>query len=96
DANQQAMANRLVASFNKEEFQRKMVKWMVSANLPFRTAQHPFLREVLEYLSPSVGIQRAHISDKSVRAIAFREYEKKQGAGSQDASGEPWSSSSCF
>jgi hypothetical protein len=79
DANQQAMANRLVASFNKEEFQRKMVKWMVSANLPFRTAQHPFLREVLEYLSPSVGIQRAHISDKSVRAIAFREYEKNKG-----------------
>ncbi|OBS16414.1 hypothetical protein FPOA_27469 [Fusarium poae] len=56
-----------------------MVKWMVSANLPFRTAQHPFLREVLEYLSPSVGIQRAHISDKSVRAIAFREYEKNKG-----------------
>ncbi|OBS15162.1 hypothetical protein FPOA_28731 [Fusarium poae] len=79
DANQQAMANRLVASFNKEEFQRKMVKWMVSANLPFRTAQHPFLREVLEYLSPSVGIQCAHISDKSVRAIAFREYEKNKG-----------------
>lgn len=76
DNSQQTMANRLIASFSKEDCQRRIVKWLISANLPFRTAEHPCLRELLEYLNPSIGIQHAHVSHQTVRAIALREFEK--------------------
>ncbi|EAQ90620.1 hypothetical protein CHGG_02555 [Chaetomium globosum CBS 148.51] len=80
NAEDQRMANHLISAFDRAEFQRRIVRWLISANLPFRTAEHPYLRDVFSYLNPSVDIQKANLSEKTVHALAVREVERHKDA----------------
>jgi hypothetical protein len=79
DSSDQMMANRLISAFDRTEFQRRIVRWLVNANLPFRTVEHPDLRDLFSFLNPSVEIQHANLSEKSVHAIVVREFERHKG-----------------
>ena len=72
----QKMANRLISAFDRTEFQRRIVRWLISANLPFRTVEHPHLRDLFSFLNPSVETQQANLSEKTVHAIVVREFER--------------------
>lgn len=52
------------------------MRWLVSANLPFRTVEHPYLRELFSFLNPSIETQQANLSEKTVHAIVVREFER--------------------
>lgn len=74
------MANRLIGAFDRVEFQRRIVRWLISANLPFRTVEHPYLRDIFSYLNSSVDIQQANLSEKTVHALVVREFERHKDA----------------
>ncbi|SCV57419.1 uncharacterized protein FFB14_15153 [Fusarium fujikuroi] len=62
---EQAIANRLIKSFDRNVFQRLLVEWIVESNLSFREPENKRLRAIFEYLNPFV------------RAVA--EFEKHKG-----------------
>ena len=70
----QAIANKMIQSFDTKRFQQLMVNWIVDSNLPFSAAENPRLRAVLDYLSPQIRIRNGHISHHTVRSIAIRSY----------------------
>jgi hypothetical protein len=72
----QEIANKLIQKFDKAHFQRLIVRWIVDANLPFTTAEHPLLHEIFSYLSPSVAVTEANITADTVHSIAVHEFKK--------------------
>jgi hypothetical protein len=66
DPKEQAIANTLIQHFDKDHFQKLLIKWVVDANVSFRQPKHCRLRYLFEYLSPSVVVTNAHISPDTV------------------------------
>jgi hypothetical protein len=64
---EQAIANALIQRFDKDQFQRLLLEWVVDANISFRQPEHWRLRRAFEYLNPSVAATNAHISHNTVR-----------------------------
>lgn len=72
----QAIANMFIKSFNRSEFRRLLVQYIVSSNRPFTEAENPILRQIFEYLNPAVSIQNAHLSGDTIRSKIISEFEK--------------------
>lgn len=75
----QAIANHMIKSFDRNVFQRLVVEWVVEGNLSFREPENQRLRAIFEYLNPFVATADAHISHDTVRKRAIAEYEKHRG-----------------
>ncbi|KJZ69742.1 hypothetical protein HIM_10853 [Hirsutella minnesotensis 3608] len=76
---EQAIANHLIKSFDRNVFQRLVVEWIVESNLSFREPENTRLRAIFEYLNPFVASADAHISHDTVRKRAVAEFEKHKG-----------------
>jgi hypothetical protein len=63
----QAVANKLIKSFDRDHFHTLCVNWVVDAQLSFRAIENPRLRLIFEYLNPSVEVQDAHLSRRTIR-----------------------------
>ncbi|KAM4067710.1 transposase-like protein [Hirsutella rhossiliensis] len=66
---EQAIANHLIKSFDRNVFQRLVVEWIVESNLSFREPENTRLRAIFEYLNPCVASADAHISHDTVRYL---------------------------
>ncbi|OBS17570.1 hypothetical protein FPOA_11975 [Fusarium poae] len=73
---EQNIANSFISRFDKQHFQRMLVELIVSSNQSFSFAENPILREIFDYLSPSVSIQHANLSARAVRYKIIQEYNR--------------------
>ncbi|KAF4472338.1 restless-like transposase [Fusarium albosuccineum] len=73
---EQNIANSFISRFDKQHFRRMLVELIVSSNQSFSFAENPILREIFDYLSPSVSIQRANLSARAVRYKIIQEYNR--------------------
>ncbi|KNB17838.1 hypothetical protein FOXG_22067 [Fusarium oxysporum f. sp. lycopersici 4287] len=71
---EQDLINTLIKRFDKTAFQQKLVNWIVNSNQSFSIVNDQDLRDIFNYLNPSVEITKANITDVTVRAIAEREF----------------------
>jgi hypothetical protein len=71
---EQSLINMLIKRFDKAVFQQKLVNWIVNSNQSFSVVNDKDLRDIFTYLNPSVEISQANITDKTVRAVAEREF----------------------
>ncbi|KAJ3455604.1 hypothetical protein MRS44_017086 [Fusarium solani] len=71
---EQNIANSFMSRFGKQHFQRMLFDLIVSSNQSFPFAENPILREIFDYLNPSVSIQRANLSVRTVRYKVIQEY----------------------
>ncbi|KAJ0129434.1 Fluconazole resistance protein 1, partial [Fusarium oxysporum f. sp. albedinis] len=71
---EQDLINTLIKRFDKTVFQQKLVNWIVNSNQSFSIVNDQYLRDIFNYLNPSVEITKANITDVTVRAIAEREF----------------------
>ncbi|KAJ3454092.1 hypothetical protein MRS44_017986 [Fusarium solani] len=76
---EQAIANHLIKSFDRNVFQRLVVEWIVESNLSFREPENKRLRAIFEYLNPFVASADAHVGHDTVRKRAVAEFEKHKG-----------------
>jgi hypothetical protein len=76
---EQAIANNLIKSFDRNVFQRLVVEWIVESNLSFREPENKRLRAIFEYLNPFVASADAHVGHDTVRKRAIAEFEKHKG-----------------
>lgn len=76
---EQAIANHLIKSFNRNVFQRLVVEWIVESNLSFREPENKRLRTIFEYLNPLVASTDAHVGHDTIRKRAVAEFEKHKG-----------------
>ncbi|KAH7459074.1 hypothetical protein FOMA001_g20312 [Fusarium oxysporum f. sp. matthiolae] len=76
---EQAIANRLLKSFDRNVFQRLVAEWIVESNLSFREPESKRLRAIFEYLDPFVVSTDAHVGHDTVRKRAVAEFEKHKG-----------------
>ncbi|KAI8416761.1 hypothetical protein FOFC_03074 [Fusarium oxysporum] len=73
---EQNIANSFISRFDKQHFQRLLVELIVSSNQSFSFAENPILREIFDYLSPSVSIQHANLCARAVRYKIIQEYNR--------------------
>ena len=73
---EQNIANCFISRFDKQHFQRMLVELIVSSNQSFSFTENPILREIFDYLSPSVSIQRANLSARAIRYKIIQEYNR--------------------
>ncbi|OBS15926.1 hypothetical protein FPOA_27978 [Fusarium poae] len=71
---EQDLINTLIKRFDKTVFQQKLVNWIVNSNQSFWIVNDQDLRDIFNYLNPSVEITKANITDVTVRAISEREF----------------------
>ncbi|RYP07091.1 hypothetical protein DL764_002723 [Monosporascus ibericus] len=77
---EQALANTLINNFDKKQFRRLLIDWIVERNHPFTIIEEEKLRVIFEYLNPCVKNQDAHISASTVRTLiinAFHEHKQQ-------------------
>ncbi|OWT43020.1 restless-like transposase [Pochonia chlamydosporia 170] len=73
---EQTIANCIISRFDKQHFQRMLVELIVSSNQSFSFVENPVLREIFDYLSPSVSIQCANLSGSAIRYKIIQEYNR--------------------
>ncbi|KAJ0136861.1 putative Cell division control protein 2 [Fusarium oxysporum f. sp. albedinis] len=71
---EQEVNNTEIKRFDKTVFQQNLVNWIVNSNQSFSIVNDQGLRDIFNYLNPSVEITKANITDVTVRAIAEREF----------------------
>ncbi|EWZ28074.1 hypothetical protein FOZG_18208 [Fusarium oxysporum Fo47] len=76
---EQAIANRLIKSFDRNVFQRLVAEWIVESNLSFREPENKRLRAIFEYLNHFVVSMDAHVGHDTVRKRAVAKFEKHKG-----------------
>jgi hypothetical protein len=76
----QALINALKFAFDRDYFQKLLINWIVESNLPFRTIEHPRLRELLMYLNPLVRDTNALITHPTARRMLVNEYNRHREA----------------
>ncbi|RYP68175.1 hypothetical protein DL771_006825 [Monosporascus sp. 5C6A] len=77
---EQALANTLIKNFDKKQFRRLLIDWIVERNHPFTIVEEEKLRVIFEYLNPCVTNQDAHISCTTVKTLiinAFHEHKQQ-------------------
>ncbi|OBS17487.1 hypothetical protein FPOA_26474 [Fusarium poae] len=62
DAREQQIANQIIGRFDRLDFQRLVVSWIINSNSSFRQSEDPYLRAAFEYLNPLVKTTEAHIT----------------------------------
>ncbi|PQK15635.1 hypothetical protein BB8028_0005g11470 [Beauveria bassiana] len=73
---EQNIANCVISRFDKQHFQRMLVELIVSSNQSFSFVENPILRDIFDYLSPSVSIQRANLSARAIRCKIIQQYNR--------------------
>ena len=68
----------LKTNFVKERFQQILINWIIDANLPFRTLEHPRLHHAFEYSNPLIKDSNAMISHSTVRQRLVNEIESNK------------------
>ncbi|KAK7971386.1 hypothetical protein PG989_016402 [Apiospora arundinis] len=63
---EQDLINTLIKRFDKTAFQQKLVNWIVNYNQSFSIVNDQDLRDIFNYLNPSVEITKANITDVTV------------------------------
>ncbi|RYP51798.1 hypothetical protein DL768_002945 [Monosporascus sp. mg162] len=53
---EQALANTLIKNFDKKQFRRLLIDWIVERNHPFTIVEEEKLRVIFEYLNPCASI----------------------------------------
>ncbi|KAJ3454583.1 hypothetical protein MRS44_013183 [Fusarium solani] len=66
--------NSLKKQFDKDVFQRKLVRWIVQTNQSFRVAENETFRNMLDYLNPIISATNAHLSHDAIRRRVIEEY----------------------
>lgn len=66
--------NSLKKQFDKDVFQRKLVRWIIQTNQSFRMAENEAFRDVLDYLNPIISATNAHLSHDAIRRRVTEEY----------------------
>ncbi|KAK5996238.1 Putative AC transposase-like protein [Cladobotryum mycophilum] len=74
----QAIINALKTNFVKEAFQQCLVNWIVDANLPFRTLEHPRLRQAFKYTNPLVKDSNTMINHTTIRNRLIAEFNSNK------------------
>ena len=76
DPQEQVLANKLISRFDSNEFKALVVAWLIDAQLPFRTVEHPGLREIFTYLYPSVQVSEAHLSHQTIHRLVVKQFDQ--------------------
>lgn len=77
---EQAIANAFIKRFDRDHFQRLLMDWIVARNHSFSIAEEHELREIFDYLNPSVSVRDANLTHTTIKdkvASAFREHKQK-------------------
>src|SRR6478752_3155499 len=59
---EQAIANTVIKRFDRDHFQRLLMNWIVARNHSFSIAEENELREIFDYLNPSVSVRDANLT----------------------------------
>ncbi|KAG7418723.1 hypothetical protein Forpi1262_v016416 [Fusarium oxysporum f. sp. raphani] len=78
DAREQQIANQIIGRFDRLDFQRLVVSWIINSNSSFRQSEDPYLRAAFEYLNPLVKTTEAHITHNTVRRRILQVYEENK------------------
>ncbi|EWY79482.1 hypothetical protein FOYG_17350 [Fusarium oxysporum NRRL 32931] len=78
DAREQQIANQIIDRFDRLDFQRLVVSWIINSNSSFRQSEDPYLRAAFEYLNPLVNTTKAHITHITVRRRILQVYEENR------------------
>jgi hypothetical protein len=73
---EQVFANNMIKRFDSSHFQRLLVEWIVDANLPFNTIDNARLRDIFDYLNPSIAIRDACPGRLKLKELVVTEYYK--------------------
>ncbi|TXB97483.1 hypothetical protein FocTR4_00012007 [Fusarium oxysporum f. sp. cubense] len=63
---EQDLINTLIKRLDKTVFQQKLVNWIINSNQSFSIVNGQDLRDIFNYLNPSVEITKANITDVTV------------------------------
>ncbi|KJZ71327.1 hypothetical protein HIM_09263 [Hirsutella minnesotensis 3608] len=77
---EQAIANALIKCFDRGHFQRLLMNWIVARNHSFSIAEENELREIFQYLNPSVALRGANLTHTTIKekvAVAFEQHKHK-------------------
>jgi hypothetical protein len=77
---EQAIANTLIKRFDRDHFQRLLMNWIVARNHSFSIAEEDELREIFDYLNPSVAVRSANLTHTTIKekvAVAFEQHKQK-------------------
>ncbi|KAK8120215.1 restless-like transposase [Apiospora kogelbergensis] len=72
---EQLLANTYIKNFDRTQFQRLLVEWVIASNLSFESIEDDRLRAIFSYLNPSVEVQNALISADTVRSRIASQFE---------------------
>ncbi|KAL9567664.1 hypothetical protein ACKAV7_008236 [Fusarium commune] len=78
DAREQQIANQIIGRFDRLDFQRLVVSWIINSNSSFRQSEDLYLRAAFEYLNPLVKTTEAHITHDTVRRHILQVYEENK------------------
>ncbi|KAJ6439221.1 restless-like transposase [Purpureocillium lavendulum] len=76
NVHQQAIVNSYIKRFDRVQFQKLVVSWVVERQQSFREVESGSLRAVFEYLNPSISVQNAYISHDTVRRQITNAYDQ--------------------
>jgi hypothetical protein len=74
----QQIANTIIRSFDRQYLQRLLLKLIVTSNLPFKFVDNRVLHRILEYLNPSVRIQKAIPNSRTLQRAIYQQFGKHQ------------------
>ncbi|KAJ6436471.1 putative AC transposase [Purpureocillium lavendulum] len=89
DPKDQALTNSLIKRFDRGEFQKLVVNWIVESQQSFKQVEHPRLQQIFEYLNPAVNVTSAHITAKTVHSLAVQQFERYHSKVQQVLKGSP-------
>jgi hypothetical protein len=77
---EQVIANTFIKRFDRDHFQRLLMNWIVARNYSFSIAEENELREIFDYLNPSVSVRDDNLTHTTIKdkvALAFKEHKQK-------------------
>uniref|UniRef100_A0A0D2Y8H5 HAT C-terminal dimerisation domain-containing protein n=1 Tax=Fusarium oxysporum (strain Fo5176) TaxID=660025 RepID=A0A0D2Y8H5_FUSOF len=74
---EQDLINTLIKRFDKTVFQQKLVNWIVNSNQSFSIVNDQDLRDIFNYLNPSVEITKANITDVTKCVLGLPELTER-------------------
>ncbi|KAF5696196.1 restless-like transposase, partial [Fusarium mundagurra] len=77
---EQAIANTVIKRFDRDHFQRLLMNWIVARNHSFSIAEENELREIFDYLNPSVSVRDANLTHTTIKekaTSAFKQHKQK-------------------
>ena len=72
---EQLLANTYIKYFDRSQFQRLLVEWVIASNQSFEVVEDDRLRAIFSHLNPSVEVQKALISADTIRSRIASQFE---------------------